>query len=204
MISKRGFSLRIAAVARNRRMARRKTQDLLYQLNLGSVTYRRTLWDDDDAFPDVVRAARTVGVVGSGGIQQLYILPDPYILIDDRAADDGVFPDAYVRDAPDDVLFHLFERFEVIGAHQDRVLDPSTCVDPASQADDRVACKHAVEDAAFADHRIVYVAVVDLRGRQMSAARIDRRFGVKEIKLWQRRGKVEVSLVKSADGSDIF
>src|SRR5215204_5693465 len=63
---------------------------------------------------------------------------------------------------------------------------------------------NTVEDAAFAHHGVVDVAVVDLRRRKISAARIDWGIGIEEIKFRKRRREVEVRLVKRADRPDVF
>ena len=38
----------------------------------------------------------------------------------------------------------------------------------------------------------------------MAAARVDRSFGVKEIKLRQRRCEIEIRVIESSDRSDVF
>src|SRR5206468_10928 len=58
--------------------------------------------------------------------------------------------------------------------------------------------------ASFADHRIVNIAIVQLRRRQVPASRVDRRRRVKKIEFRERRSKIEISIVKRANCSDVF
>ncbi|KAK0039235.1 hypothetical protein Bpfe_031324 [Biomphalaria pfeifferi] len=70
--------------------------------------------------------------------------------------------------------------------------------------DDRIVRPHAVQDTAFADHRIIDVAVMNLRRRQIARARIDRHYRIEEIKFRKRRGKVEIGFKKCADRADVL
>src|SRR5258707_7785666 len=83
----------------------------------GSIRNRRVLWDDDDPIANVVTSVRAVGRLGSRFIQQLYLRADARVLIDDRAANDGIHADSHARAAGGAVRKHVFPGLIVIRAH---------------------------------------------------------------------------------------
>src|SRR2546425_10424853 len=76
--------------------------------------------------------------------------------------------------------------------------------DAAAQTNQGTVNLRPVDDAAFAYHRFTNLTVIDLRGREIARPSEQWRFGVKQIERGNGRGHVEVGLVKSGDGSDVF
>ena len=83
---------------------------------------------------------------------------DADILIDYRAADKGIPADADVWVITIEIILQLVYRLKIVRTHQNRVFDPHTRFDPATQPNNRISRVDAVQYAALADERLIDVA----------------------------------------------
>ena len=83
-------------------------------------------------------------------------------------------------------------------------MDAAARRNKAPHADVALANAGSVDDAAVGDDGLVNRRPVDLRGRQKTRARVDRRLHLEEVKLWQRRGHVQVGLEEGANRADVL
>src|SRR5512135_3516174 len=122
------------------------------------------LGHDDDAVDDAV----ALGRLGREPprVDEPDAVADAGVLVDDGLADLAIAADADVGDAPLPVAGYGLAGFIVIGAHDDRPLEPGVLADPRADADDGLADAGAVDDAAFAQDGVLDVGAEDLGAGQ--------------------------------------
>src|SRR5690242_15583962 len=118
------------------------------------------LWNDDDAITDVVAAVRRVEMVDACFIQQLHVSADARVLVDNGPAHDCSFANADARSLRLAVAEHVFQGLIEVSTHHVGGVEVRAFANAAAQSDDTATDLRAVDDAAVADNRIAYFAVI--------------------------------------------
>src|SRR6266571_683086 len=110
------------------------------------ILYHSVLGNDDDAVANEVRTVRTICFDSFAFIHQPDATADARVLVDDRASDDAISPNANAREIIRNVGAHLFQSLIIVSPHHIGAVELCAFGDATTKTEHRTIDLSAVDN----------------------------------------------------------